>query len=134
VRSFRSRLAFGCSLNWSDHTSCFNKRRVTIKKSLARFLILFFVQFLMHPFLYVKKKWKNLITKLDVSKVTRVSRVFEETRKEINFSLTFTHSVWILETGVTGCESNFSAFSELKLAIFMQKILRIEENRLIIFS
>jgi hypothetical protein len=73
-------------------------------------------------------------TKVDAAQVIRVSRVFEETRKETRLSLTFTYPMWIVETDVPGRDNNFSVFCKLKSAAFMRKISRIEENPLIIFS
>jgi hypothetical protein len=34
--------------------------------------------------------------------------------------------MWILVTGVSECDKNFSVFSELKLAAFAQKISRVK--------
>jgi hypothetical protein len=42
--------------------------------------------------------------------------------------------MWILETGVSSRDNNFSILFEVKLGAFMEKISRIEENHLIIIS
>jgi hypothetical protein len=63
-------------------------------------------------------------TKVDVAQVIRASRVFGETRKETHLSLTSTYPMWILATGVSECDKNFSVFSELRLAAFVQKNLK----------
>jgi hypothetical protein len=75
-----------------------------------------------------------VITRVDVAQVNKASRVFGEKRKETYLSLTFTHPMQILATGVSECNKNFSVFFKLKLVACVQKISKIEENCLIIFS
>jgi hypothetical protein len=60
-----------------------------------------------------------------------MSRFFGETRKETHLSLMSTHPMWILATGVSECDRNFSVFSELKLAAVVKNVSKIEENCLL---
>ncbi len=59
---------------------------------------------------------------------------FLKRREKKHLSLTSTNPMWILETGISGLDNNFSVFSELTLAAFMEKVSRIAENRLILFN
>jgi hypothetical protein len=56
------------------------------------------------------------------------SSEYPEFSERQELSLTSTHPIRILPTGVSGCESNLSVFYELQRAAVKQNISKIKEN------